>query len=129
MYGHRSQPPLTRVAFAARMFHHFLLAIGFVVLSLAGGMVGQLTFGEGCVFALCISQCRHAAWRHGSYRAPPKNSRWQDFAGLYARDAGLFFSGDNGCVIRARFHRLLHRFHWEESSSNAVRQKTKPPKK
>ena len=48
MYEHRSQPPLTRVAFAARMLHHFLLAIGFVVLSLAGGMVGQLTFEEGC---------------------------------------------------------------------------------
>ena len=47
MYEHRSQPPLTRVAFAARMLHHFLLAIGFVVLSLAGGMVGQLTFERG----------------------------------------------------------------------------------
>ena len=44
MYEHRSQPPLTRVAFAARMLRHFLLAIGFVVLSLAGGMLGYVCF-------------------------------------------------------------------------------------
>ena len=44
MYEHRSQPPLTRVAFAGRMLRHFLPAIGFVALSLAGGMLGYVCF-------------------------------------------------------------------------------------
>jgi hypothetical protein len=42
---------------------------------------------------------------------------------------GFFFLVIMGVLFAPVLHRLLHRFHWEESSSNAVRQKTKPPNK
>jgi hypothetical protein len=51
------------------------------------------------------------------------------FAGLYALYAGLFFLLIMGLLFTPVLHRLLHRFHWEESSSNKVRQKTRPPNK
>jgi hypothetical protein len=73
MYERRSQPPLTRGAFAARLLHHFLLAIGFVVVIFGWGYRRLSALRAGCVNARCISQRRHAAWRHGPDRAPPDN--------------------------------------------------------
>ena len=129
MYEHRSQPPLTRVAFAARMLHHFLLAIGFVVLSLAGVMVGQLTFERGVSLHDAFLNAAMLLGGMGPTEPHPTTAGGKIFAGLYALYAGLFFLVIMGVLFAPVLHRLLHRFHWEESSSNAVRQKTKPLKK
>jgi hypothetical protein len=44
MYERRDEPLLTRAEFAVRWLVHFLVAIGFVVLSLAAGMLGFVYF-------------------------------------------------------------------------------------
>ena len=59
----------------------------------------------------------------------PTTTGGKIFAGLYALYAGLFFLVIMGLLFAPELHRLLHRFHWERSSSNAVRQKTGPPNK
>jgi hypothetical protein len=130
MYEHRSQPPLTRVAFAVRLLRHFLLAIGFVVLSLAVGMLGFCYFENEHVNTFHDAFLNAAMLLGGMGPIhTPTTPGGKIFAGLYALYAGLFFLVIMGLLFAPVLHRLLHRFHWKESSSNAVRQKTGPPKK
>jgi hypothetical protein len=130
MYEHRSQPPLTRAAFAVRLLRHFLLAIGFVVLSLAGGMLGYVCFENKDVHTFHDAFLNAAMLLGGMGPIhSPKTAGGKIFAGLYALYAGLFFLVIMGLLFAPVLHRLLHRFHWERSSSNAVRQKTGPPNK
>ena len=129
MYDHRSQPPLTRVAFAARMLHHFLLAIGFrrLVLGWGNGWAGDLR--EGVSLHDAFLNAAMLLGGMGPTEPHPTTAGGKIFAGLYALYAGLFFLVIMGVLFAPVLHRLLHRFHSEESSSNAVRQKTKPPNK
>jgi hypothetical protein len=129
MYEHRSEPPLSRAAFTARMLRHLLLAVAFVGVSLGAGMLGYLYFENQCVHT----------WRDAFLNAAMllggmgpicevKSECGKVFAGLYALYAGLVFLVVVGLLFAPVLHRLLHRFHWEQSSYNKVRQKTGPTK-
>ena len=130
MYEHRNQPPLTRVAFARQMLRHFLLAIGFVILSLALGMLGFCYFENEYVNTFHDAFLNAAMLLGGMGPIhEPKTPCGKIFPGLYALYAGLFFLVLIGLLFAPVLHRLLHRFHWEGSSPHAVGQKTKPPNK
>lgn len=116
MYEHRSRPPLTREAFALRMLRHLLLAAAFVGISLGAGMVGYLYFEHAHV----------TNWRDAFLNAAmllggmgpihsPATDEGKVFAGLYALYAGLVFVVASGLLFAPVLHRLLHRFHWDES--------------
>jgi len=47
----------------------------------------------------------------------PKTDGGKVFAGLYALYAGLVFIVAAGLVFVPVLHRLLHKFHWDESDS------------
>jgi|SRR5262245_20980526 len=124
MYEHRNQPPLNRLAFVARLLRHFLLAIGFVVLSLAMGMLGYLYFEHEKAKTFHDAFLNAAMLLGGMGPIDtPKTHGGKIFAGLYALYAGLFFLVIVGLLFAPVLHRLLHRFHWEASSPHAVRQK------
>jgi protein-S-isoprenylcysteine O-methyltransferase Ste14 len=127
MYEHRSHPPLTPRAFVLRLLGHFLLAVAFVGLSLGVGMVGYLHF-----------EPKVTTWRDAFLNAamllggmgPVHSPQTEDgklFAGLYALYAGLVFVVAAGLLFAPVVHRLLHRFHWDESVRVATRHSKPPP--
>ena len=50
------------------------------------------------------------------------------FAGLYALYAGLVFLVAAALLFTPIFHRLLHRFHWDESAQNVSPHRAVPSK-
>src|SRR4030095_10819160 len=119
MYDHLSPPPLTRGAFLLRMLCHFLIAVAFVGVSLGGGMIGYWYF-EG--------KTPHDAFLNAAMllggMGPVGDLATEGgkvFAGLYALYAGLVFLVAAALLFTPIFHRLLHRFHWDQSA-----QKGKP---
>jgi len=119
MYEHRSRSPLTRREFALRMLWHVLLAMAFVGISLVAGMAGYLYFEHDHV----------NTWRDAFLNAAmllggmgpvhnPVTEGGKVFAGMYALYAGLVFLVAAGLLFAPVLHRLLHRFHWEESARN-----------
>jgi hypothetical protein len=111
MYESRFQPPLTRLAFLARLLRHFAVATLLVVLSLGAGMLGYVHY-------------ERLAWRDAFLNAAmllggmgpvdaPRTDAGKIFAGLYALYAGLVFLIVAGVLLAPVVHRVLHRFHWE----------------
>jgi hypothetical protein len=130
MYEHRSRPPLTWAAFALRTLRHLLLAIAFVGLSLIVGMYGYWHYESADVHT----------WRDAFLNAAMllggmgpfvevKSECGKVFAGLYALHAGLVFLVVAGLLFTPVFHRLLHRFHCEQTGSSATQRKAGQPSK
>ena len=127
MYEHRSRPPLTPGAFVLRMLRHFLLAVAFVGISLGAGMVGYLHFERDDVKTWHDAFLNAAMLLGGMGPIhTPKTEGGKLFAGLYALYAGLVFVVAAGLLFAPVLHRLLHRFHWDESARGATTH-SKPP--
>ena len=48
----------------------------------------------------------------------PQTEGGKVFAGVYALYAGLVFLVATALLLTSIFHRLLHRFHWEQPAQN-----------
>ena len=103
------------------MLCHFLLATAFVGISLAAGMLGYLYF-EGTHVRTWRDALLNAAMLLGGMGPvhTPVTEGGKVFAALYALYAGLVFLVAAGFLFAPVLHRLLHRFHWEESSKRAT---------
>jgi hypothetical protein len=112
MYESRTHPPLSRRRFARRVAIHFAGAAALVVGSLLIGMAGYEYF-------------ENLAWRDAFLNAAmllggmgpvdaPHTPGGKLFAGVYALYAGLVFLIAVGLLFAPVFHRILHKFHWEE---------------
>jgi len=44
MYEPKTHPPISRPEFARRMFRHFAISVGLLVVSLGGGIIGYAVF-------------------------------------------------------------------------------------
>jgi hypothetical protein len=124
MYEHRSRPPLTRGAFFLRMLCHFLVAVAFVGVSLGAGMIGYL-YIEG--------KKPHDAFLNAAMllggMGPVGDLDTEGgkiFAGLYALYAGLVFLVVAALLLTPIFHRLLHRFHWDQPAQNGKPHRAAP---
>ena len=113
MYEQRFAPPLSNRLFARRFLVHFAASQLLVVFSLAVGMTGYMHF-------------EHLPWRDAFVNTamllggmgpvdPLKTDGGKVFAGLFALYAGLVFLVVAGLLLAPVVHRLLHRFHWEQS--------------
>lgn len=113
MYESRKQPLLPRDRFLRRFWGHVAAAVGLLILSLLIGMAGYGYF-------------ENLPWRDGFLNAamllggmgpvdPPKTDGGKLFAGLYALYSGLVFLVAAGVVLAPVLHRLLHKFHWDQS--------------
>jgi len=122
MYEHRDEPLLTRAEFAVRWLVHFLVAIGFVVLSLAVGMLGFVYFENKHVNSFHDALLNAAMLLGGMGPIHiPETPGGKLFAALYALYAGLAFLGVMGLLFAPVLHRLLHHFHSRASSHNGGR--------
>jgi hypothetical protein len=112
VYEPRAQPPLPRSRFVRRVLLHGAIALLLLVASLLGGMAGYAHF-------------ENLPWRDGFLNSamllggmgpvnPPQTDAGKLFAGFYALYAGLVFIAMAGLVFAPVFHRLLHKFHWDE---------------
>ncbi len=111
MYESRSQAPLARSRFAARLGLHIAAAGALLLVSLVIGIWGYIKFE-----ALSpIDAFLNAAMLLGGMGPvdPPANSAGKLFAGLYALYAGLVFVLTTALVLTPVAHRVLHKFHWD----------------
>lgn len=112
MYESKTQAPISRQQFIARLALHAGGAVLLLTLSLAIGMAGYMHFEQ-------------LSWRDAFLNAAmllggmgpvdaPRTAGGMLFAGLYALYAGLVFVVAAGLVLTPVMHRLLHKFHWAQ---------------
>jgi hypothetical protein len=114
MYEPRHKPPLSRARFLHRLLGHFLVGLGVIGASLVLGMTGYVVF-ENLPW---IDAFLNAAMLLGGMGPVdmPQTEAGKLFAGLYALYAGLVLIVVAAMLIAPVIHRLLHHFHWEQSS-------------
>ncbi|CAN5125290.1 hypothetical protein BH10PSE7_BH10PSE7_44050 [soil metagenome] len=108
-------PAIHRRRFYRRLGRHALFAAIVVVIALALGMVGYIGF-EGMTFvdaflnaAMILSGMGPVGTLH--------TTGGKIFAGVYALFSGLLIFGIAGLVLAPVFHRVLYRFHVEDSKN------------
>jgi hypothetical protein len=110
---------LTRTKFVRRLLGHSAVVVGLIVASLALGMSGYVVF-------------EHLSWLDAFLNASmllggmgpvnlPQTEAGKLFAGFYALYAGLVFIAIAALLFSPVFHRLLHRFHWDDSPADSDR--------
>lgn len=113
MYESKTQAPLSHVHFAQRLLLHVSLALSLLVVSLGVGMLGYSHFER---FSLLDAFLNSAMLLGGMGPVnPPVTAGGKLFAGLYALYAGLVFIVTAALVFAPIVHRILHKFHWDES--------------
>lgn len=101
--------------FARRMLAHFAVASALVLGSLLVGMAGYNHF-EGLAWPDAFLNAAMLLGGMGDVEAP-QTEGGKLFAGFYALYSGLMFIIAAGVMLAPVFHRLLHRFHWDDHSS------------
>ncbi len=116
MYEARHQPPLTRAQFARRLLSHSAIVTGLFGASLALGMWGYVAF-EGLSWLDAFLNAAMLLGGMGPVHLP-HTANGKLFAGCYALYAGLAFIAAAALIVTPVVHRILHRFHWDESTRN-----------
>ena len=111
MYESRKHRPITPRHFARRVLLHVLAAAALVLASLFIGIAGYMYY-EQLPWRDAFLNAAMLLGGEGPVEAP-RTDGGKLFAGFYALYAGLVFIAATGIVIVPVFHRVLHRFHWE----------------
>ena len=115
MYEARHRRVLSRARFLRRVALHFTAAIALVIASLLAGMAGYGYF-EGLPWRDAFLNAAMLLGGMGPVETP-QTPGGKLFAGAYALYAGLMFLVTAGIIVAPLIHRLLHRFHWNDSES------------
>lgn len=113
MYEPRRRRPLPRRHFTWRLARHAGAAVAVVAVSLGVGMWGYVHY-EGLAWRAAFLNAAMLLGGMGPVD-PPKTDDGRVFAGLYALYCGLVFLVLAGLLLAPFVHRLLHKFHWEDS--------------
>jgi hypothetical protein len=113
VYEHRSKPLLPRVEFTFRVLRHASLACGILIAALGIGVLGYRLF-EGMPW---VDATLNASMILGGMGPVGTlcTTGGKLFASGYALFSGVVFIGVMGLVLAPFAHRLLHRFHLEDS--------------
>ena len=110
-YEHRGQRPLSRVHFFNRLAQHGAYAMLFVGISDAAGTLGYHYFGYRWIDAFLNASMLLGGM--GPVGDLP-NDGAKIFASFFALYSGLVLVVVAGLMLAPVFHRVLHRFHFEE---------------
>ena len=116
MYESRRQQPITRARFVHRLLGHASVVAGLLVASLAIGMTGYMGFEKLSWTDAFLETCMLLGGM-GPVHAPVTEAG-KLFAGFFALYGGLVFIAIAAVLFAPVLHRVLHRFHWNESSRN-----------
>ena len=114
MYEDRKSPLLPRGRFLRRLAVHAVFAVALILGSLVLGMAGYMYF-EALRWRDAFLNAAMLLGGMGPVDAP-KTDGGKLFAGLYALYAGLVFLIGVGLVFTPIAHRLMHRYHLDETS-------------
>jgi hypothetical protein len=112
MYEHKSQPPLDRRAFLRRLALHGGYAASLIAVSLVIGMAGYHWIAGYSWTDAFVDACMLLGGMGQVGALPTRGAKI--FAGIFALYSGLVFLIVLGVLIIPLFHRVLHRFHWEQ---------------
>ena len=117
MFEHRTEKLLDRWVFLLRVALHGCLVLATVLLALGIGIIGYHQT-EGLSW---VDSFVNAAMILGGMGPvnPLQTIDGKVFAGIYALFSGLVFLVVTGLVLAPFFHRLLHRFHLEDSGGDS----------
>lgn len=122
MYEHRLSPPLSLAHFIKRMVLHGCVALTVIVASLLVGMLGYHHFfapGQAMSWTDAFLNASMILSGMGPVDADKLSDPGKLFAGCYALYSGVVFIAVMGILLTPVVHRVLHRFHWEDSSAVA----------
>jgi hypothetical protein len=112
IYEKRGEQMITNAAFALRLFRNFLWTLVIVGISLGGGTLGYMYFGE-------------LPWDDGLLNAamiltgmgpvnPMRTTAGKLFSAAYALYSGLAFLSMVAILLAPVLHRFIHRFHLDD---------------
>ncbi len=112
-YERRSEPLLSTREFTTRFFRHASCALAIVVVWLAAGVAGY----HWIAGLAWVDATLNAAMILGGMG--PVDTLRSDgaklFAALYALSSGVLFLGASGLLLAPMLHRILHKFHLDET--------------
>jgi len=112
-FEHRRQPLASSARFSSRLLRNSLWALGVTLVALAIGMAGYMGF-EGMDFIDAFVNAAMILSGMGPMGALHTEAG-KVFAGLYAIFSGLLIFAIAGLILAPVYHRLLHRFHVDET--------------
>ena len=120
-YESRTQPLLSRTAFARRLVANLLVALLLIAVSLLAGMVGYHHF-ESMAWIDAFANASMILSGMGPL-APMQTWGGKCFAGWYALYSGLALILVSGLILAPILHRLMHRFHLDTEEEEEAEEK------
>ena len=114
-FERRTQPPISRRQFLARLARHGGYAAALVAVSTFVGMAGYHWIAHFSWVDSFLNACMLLGGMGPISDTPLPNDIAKIFAGIFALYAGLVFLASAALLLTPVFHRVLHRFHWELS--------------
>jgi hypothetical protein len=113
VYESKKRPPLPRAEFALRLGKHLLVVVALTLVSLGIGMAGYMGFEHLSALDAFVD----AAMLLGGMGPVhiPVTPSGKLFAGCFALYAGLVFLLGAGVVSAPILHRVIHKFHWDNT--------------
>lgn len=114
MYESMHHRPVSRRVFIGRIVVHFAAAAGLLVVSLALGIAGYMALEHLTPLDAFLNSAMLLGGMGPVDRPRTESGRF--FAGCYALYAGLVFIVAAGLLLAPTLHRVLHKFHWDDTS-------------
>lgn len=111
-YEHLNKPVIPQGLFLKRLCLHAIIGIGFVLSSLLIGIIGY-HYLEGMAWIDAVLNASMIAGGMGPVDML-KTDAGKLFASVYAVYSGMVLIAASGLLLAPVFHRILHRFHYED---------------
>ena len=116
-FEQRHEPLASPTTFSSRLTRNALWALAVIIVSMVVGMAGYMGFEQmGVVDAFANAAMILSGM---GPLTPLVTAGGKIFAGFYAIASGLLLFAIAGIILAPVYHRILHRFHVEETEEGA----------